>query len=74
MKKKTIVFEIFPDGSLQADVEGFRKDTCLKELNALLKSVQAEPLTIERKDQDPKFRKQTHEMTTKQNQVLRRKS
>ena len=74
--EKTIIFEISPDGSITADADCFVKDTCLKELEALLNQVQSEPLVIERKDEsEARLQKKTKtEISTQQKQTLRRKS
>ena len=72
--EKTIIFEISPDGSITADADGFVKDTCLKELEALLKQVQSEPLVVERKDESESRRQQKTKINTQQKQTLRRKS
>lgn len=72
--EKTIVFEISPDGSITADADGFIKDTCLKELEALLKQVQSEPLVVERKDDSESRLRQKTTTNTQQKQTLRRKS
>ena len=75
-EQQTIVFEIRSDGTLTADAEGFVKDACLKELDALLKQVQSVPLVVERKD-DSESRVQqqkTINIQQKQTQILKRKS
>ena len=71
--EKTIVFEISLDGSITADVDGFIKDTCLKELEDLLKQVQSVPLVVERKDKSESRVQQKTKVNTQQKQMLRRK-
>ena len=71
--EKTIVFEISLDGSITADADGFIKDTCLKELEDLLKQVQSVPLVVERKDQSESRVQQKTKVNTQQKQMLRRK-
>ena len=70
---KTIVFEIGADGTMTADAEGFVKDACLKELDDLLKNVQALPIKIERKEDAAKKGKPKITHNTQHTQTIKRK-
>jgi hypothetical protein len=49
MKEQRVTIEIDHDGRITADAEGFRGDTCLRDLERLLEGLSPGTATVQRK-------------------------
>jgi hypothetical protein len=57
MKEQRITIEIFHDGTITADAEGFSGDACLKDLERLLEGLAPGTASVNRKSDDGAVRR-----------------